>query len=248
MRRSLHIRKEPNLQKVIIASALLHLLFITFIVTPIKTREREFKSYFVSLVSPVEVSRKVTKETKSYTVVRKRKRRVIPKKKIVVPKESPKKVEKVKKVVPKPKTDMSLESVDRVAREIERLRAIKALSEKIKKKQRAHEIEVVRKRILEGIPKEAGVLGKGVIEDLDSYYALITRKIWSQWVYPDFEATGLEVIISIKIDRDGKIVSHEIEKSSGNVLFDRSAIKALSKASPLPPPPVEMEIGVRFYL
>jgi len=245
MRRSLHIRKEPNLQKIVIASAVLHLLFIAFVVTPFKTREREFKSYFVSLVTPVEVSRGVIRERSSHTLVRKRRKRVIPKKKIIVPEES---AERVEKVVPKSKADMSLESVDRVAREIERLRAIKALSEKIKKKQKTQEIEVVRKRIIENISEETGTPGRGVMEDLDSYYALITSKIWSQWVYPDLESKGLEVIISIKIDRNGRIVSQEIEKSSGNELFDRSAIKALSKASPLPPPPVEMEIGVRFYL
>ncbi|MDP2753115.1 MAG: energy transducer TonB, partial [Nitrospirota bacterium] len=57
----------------------------------------------------------------------------------------------------------------------------------------------------------------------------------------------LEAIISIKIKRDGAITAQRIEKSSGNTLFDRSAIKALAKASPLSPPPYEMEIGVRFY-
>jgi outer membrane biosynthesis protein TonB len=31
------------------------------------------------------------------------------------------------------------------------------------------------------------------------------------------------------------------------MLFDSSALKAISKASPLPPPHEEMEIGVRFY-
>jgi TonB family protein len=56
------------------------------------------------------------------------------------------------------------------------------------------------------------------------------------------------MIISIKIDKEGYIVAQEIEKSSGNKLFDRSATKALSRSSPLPPPPVAMEIGVRFYL
>jgi len=38
-----------------------------------------------------------------------------------------------------------------------------------------------------------------------------------------------------------------IEKPSGNVLFDRSALRAIAKASPVTPPPYEMEIGVRFY-
>ena len=52
---------------------------------------------------------------------------------------------------------------------------------------------------------------------------------------------------AIKILKDGTTIVQNIEKSSGNSLFDRSALKALAKASPLPPPPYEMEIGVRFY-
>jgi TonB family protein len=36
-------------------------------------------------------------------------------------------------------------------------------------------------------------------------------------------------------------------KSSGNRLFDISTVKAVKKASPLPPPAVENEIEVRFH-
>ncbi len=57
----------------------------------------------------------------------------------------------------------------------------------------------------------------------------------------------IETIVGIKILRDGTVIVQKIEKSSGNPRFDRSAIKALAKASPLPPPPYEIEIGVRFY-
>jgi TonB family protein len=57
----------------------------------------------------------------------------------------------------------------------------------------------------------------------------------------------IEAIVSVKILKDGTARVQRIEKSSGNALFDRSALKALAKASPLPPPPYEMEIGVRFY-
>jgi TonB family protein len=81
----------------------------------------------------------------------------------------------------------------------------------------------------------------------DDYYSKITREIWQQWIFPDTGQKDLETIVSIRILKDGTTTVQKIEKSSGNTLFDRSAIKALAKANPLPPPPYEMEIGVRFY-
>lgn len=79
------------------------------------------------------------------------------------------------------------------------------------------------------------------------YYAKIRKEIWNQWVFPDTGQKDIETIISIRIRKDGTIIAQKIEKSSGNTLFDKSAIRALTKASPLSPPPYEMEIGVRFY-
>jgi colicin import membrane protein len=79
------------------------------------------------------------------------------------------------------------------------------------------------------------------------YYSMITKEIWQQWVYPDTGKKDIQAIISVKILRDGTAIVQKVEKSSGNALFDRSAIRAIAKASPLPPPPQEMEIGVRFY-
>lgn len=88
--------------------------------------------------------------------------------------------------------------------------------------------------------------GKGGI--FDDYYVKIRNQIWQHWVYPDTGKNNLEAIISIIIMKDGTISIQKIEKSSGNPLFDKSVIKALTKASPLPPPPYEMEVGVKFYL
>ncbi|MGB9716747.1 MAG: energy transducer TonB [Thermodesulfovibrionales bacterium] len=88
--------------------------------------------------------------------------------------------------------------------------------------------------------------GKGGI--FDDYYKKIRNHIWQHWIYPETGQKDLEAIISIVIMRDGTISIQKIEKSSGNPLFDKSAIKALTKANPLPPPPYEMEVGVKFYL
>jgi len=87
--------------------------------------------------------------------------------------------------------------------------------------------------------------GKG--NPSEDYYTKITKEIWQQWVYPNVGKKDIEAVVSIKILRDGTAIVQKIEKSSGNSIFDKSALRALAKASPLPPPPYEMEIGVRFY-
>lgn len=88
--------------------------------------------------------------------------------------------------------------------------------------------------------------GKGSLSD--AYYSKITKEIWDQWdCPPSYCKKDMEAIVSISIMKDGRTVVQKFEKRSGNSLFDRSALKALAKASPLPPPPYEMEIGVRFH-
>ena len=96
-----------------------------------------------------------------------------------------------------------------------------------------------------GVSQRATGRGEGSVET--DYYAKITREIWQQWIFPETGDKNLEAIISIKIMRDGSVQVSRVEKSSGNSLFDKSALRAISKASPVTPPPHEMEIGVRFY-
>ncbi len=92
-----------------------------------------------------------------------------------------------------------------------------------------------------------GAAAKGGGSGIDDYYAKVTKAIWQNWIFPETSDKGLEAIISIRIMRDGAVQVTRIEKSSGNGLFDRSALRAITKANPVPPPPYEMEIGVRFY-
>lgn len=92
-----------------------------------------------------------------------------------------------------------------------------------------------------------GTSGKKSSSAPEDYYTHITKEIWQNWSFPDTGDKNLEAVVSIKILKDGLIQIKGIEKKSGNSLFDRSAIRAITKANPLPPPPYEMEIGVRFY-
>ncbi len=87
---------------------------------------------------------------------------------------------------------------------------------------------------------------QGVITGSGDYYSVVMNKIRQHWIFPDSIDRDLLAIITIKIARDGSVTIGRMEQSSGNALFDRSALRAISKASPLPSPPQEMEIGVRF--
>ena len=92
------------------------------------------------------------------------------------------------------------------------------------------------------------VTTKGVAQS-DDYYSRVIDEIRQQWVWTsgDSGRRNIEAIVSIRILRDGTAIIQRWEKKSGDLLFDKSALRALAKASPLSPPPYEMEIGVRFY-
>jgi colicin import membrane protein len=98
---------------------------------------------------------------------------------------------------------------------------------------------------LNAAQKSGGASTQGSL--FDSYYAKITSQIWQEWICPDMGDKNLETVIAVKIAKDGSVTVQKIEKGSGNALFDRSALRAIAKASPVAPPPYEMEIGMRFF-
>lgn len=90
-----------------------------------------------------------------------------------------------------------------------------------------------------------GIKGQGSITD--NYIAQAQQILKVNWdIPPAISDKKIEAIISIRIMKDGLIQFKEIEKTSGNRLFDRSVLMAITKTNRLAPPPHEMEIGIRF--
>lgn len=90
---------------------------------------------------------------------------------------------------------------------------------------------------LEGPPFEYGY-----------YIIAIREKIAANWDVPE-AMDGVIARVRFRIERNGKVVDAEILESSGNPLFDNSALRALLKASPLPPLPAKYPqdwLGVRL--
>ncbi|MBN2654584.1 MAG: TonB family protein [Nitrospirae bacterium] len=78
------------------------------------------------------------------------------------------------------------------------------------------------------------------------YESAVTSLIRQQWNYPEALDKDLEAVVLITIALDGKITIHGFEKKSGSALFDRSVLRAINLASPLPKPQKEMDMGVKF--
>ncbi|HEV8675615.1 MAG TPA: TonB family protein [Methylomirabilota bacterium] len=74
------------------------------------------------------------------------------------------------------------------------------------------------------------------------YLRQIQAKISERWAPPRGAVAGGErVIVLFEIGRDGQIKEPAVEKSSGNAIYDQSAVRAVMDASPFPPLPPEFK-------
>ena len=183
--------------------------------------------YTVSLVSP-NVLTGVDKGKNNEEVVRETKEPSVPS---AVPKKSKNEAVKEKKLIE--------DKISVLAAKKKKLDTLSKLHEIISLKAGGGKSSADSK-------KTAPIAGKAHAPE--DYSSRIMDGIQPYWnLPPGIGKKGLEAIVSIKILKDGTVIVLGIEKKSGNTLFDRSALQALAKASPLPRPPDEMEIGVKFH-
>ena len=107
--------------------------------------------------------------------------------------------------------------------------------------QKASKGEVISSGAGEG--EGAAALGKGgrgggVVKGMEFiiYRNRLRETIQGNWVWPG-QRTDLEVTVHLGIRDNGEIVGLKIVKSSGDLSYDDSVLRALRKSSPLPPPP-----------
>lgn len=87
------------------------------------------------------------------------------------------------------------------------------------------------------------------------YYALVRQTMYDAWSQPSSLAgrSGLTAEVTIRVQRDGRILSREMTRSSGNPVMDDSvmkAVQAVTQLRPLPPqfPGASHEITIEFEL
>ena len=71
-------------------------------------------------------------------------------------------------------------------------------------------------------------------ELLNQFIRNVAQKVGNSWVRPRGYYGGLSCIVEIRLQQGGGVYSVKVVQSSGNLVFDYSAKKAVYKASPLP--------------
>jgi colicin import membrane protein len=82
---------------------------------------------------------------------------------------------------------------------------------------------------------------------VSEYLSSVVTHVRSNWAFPDSSVKDLSAVVAFTVKTDGKIEKLSLEQSSGNALFDRSVINAINKSLPMPRPPFELDVGIRFY-
>ncbi len=70
------------------------------------------------------------------------------------------------------------------------------------------------------------------------YTAQVQQRVRDSWIVTRKQA-GLTAVVQFGIRPNGEIIEIQLARSSGNVAFDQSALRAVHYANPLPPPPLD---------
>ena len=90
-----------------------------------------------------------------------------------------------------------------------------------------------------GARTSAGAPGAGVSPEVAAWIRRAKRAVRDVWVVPPgFRTQDLEAHVLVDLDAQGRVLGEpRIVRRSGNPWYDEGVVRAIQKASPLPPPP-----------
>ena len=267
--------REERWYKMLILSTVFHIIFIVIFSVPIKRQYRRFvapPSYSVNLVGDIGSGQAEEGKAEQGGGIKE-----VPQPKRVEKVEPTKKKEEkhppVKKRPVLARKEKELRSITKSpAKEAKRPAKEEALSKE--------ELERLSKRLKElrkktdylnitgaqgrggghgsgqgvsGLPVSSAGGGQTLDPVTQRYILDVWERIKEAWGIPGGISLkkDLETVVTIRIRKDGRIVDINIEKRSGNRVYDESIIRALRSVDPLPPIPSSLnmdniEIGFRF--
>jgi colicin import membrane protein len=139
------------------------------------------------------------------------------------------------------------------AREIERLRQEQARQtaiERIRQEQaRGAEMDRIRRLAAEQAARASSATSQAEMDQARREYALkIEALILENFVFPETVPATTRCVVAITVLKDGTLRIDTIETPSGNRIFDRAALSAITKTGTVPAPPFgrEIPLGVNF--
>ncbi len=122
----------------------------------------------------------------------------------------------------------------------EQQRQQRELQEKLAREQREREEQLRRQQqtereLAEAIAEEEAYMqAQSDAELANSYIALITQVIQSNWNRPPSARNNMEAELALQLIPTGEVVSVRVVKTSGNAAFDRSAEQAVLRSERFP--------------
>lgn len=100
-------------------------------------------------------------------------------------------------------------------------------------------------------PDETEIASEVLEKILNEFYAKVGRQISYAKIYPEFaRERGYQgkTLVAFRINRDGKILSLSVNRSSGHEILDEAALESVKKAGPYPPIPGELKQSVLSFV
>ncbi len=90
--------------------------------------------------------------------------------------------------------------------------------------------------------------GEPIDPEVAAWILATRRHVRSAWVTPpEFLERPLRTVLGVQVSADGQVVGEpDVLRGSGDPFWDDNAVRAVLRASPLPPPPVAGEWQISF--
>lgn len=165
-------------------------------------------------------------------------------------KQNPDKIEvKKKPLEAKPKTDKAKNETEKKANPSDFLEKRLAA---IKKDLENKKPDTGKKQGDKGLETPAGAGSRGAANgspgdaEISRWFDAVRNRINSRWsVIGDEQRSPKVTIISVQLSDDGRLIEASIDNSSGDRLFDSSAMRAIHQAAPYPPMSTEVSERIR---
>ncbi|MCX5816685.1 MAG: cell envelope integrity protein TolA [Proteobacteria bacterium] len=260
--------KEETWFKMLVVSTILHILIVGAFSIPMKKSSKKISmlsSYTVNLVGDPGAGAlggdgRMSGPAQAKKAPEAKVTKPVPAAKKPAPVKTKPKLERKEK-----ETAVSLSRKKAPAKEATTREELSRLNDRIKEiRKRTDYLDVSRAPGSGGSPGKTGGSGYGLpgsseggarpMDPVSQQYILgIWEKIKNSWGLPGMSSfkKDLETVVTIKIRKDGRIVDINIEKRSGNRMYDESILRVLRSVDPLPSIPASlnmdtMEIGFRF--
>ncbi|HMK35436.1 MAG TPA: energy transducer TonB [Desulfomonilaceae bacterium] len=86
--------------------------------------------------------------------------------------------------------------------------------------------------------------GEGADEDLQRWFNGVKSRVNSHWSLMDPKQMEKFTVIGVKIAENGELINASVDESSGDQVFDRSAMRAVMQAAPFPPLPPQAKAKI----